>query len=286
MPDTGYTYLLTDTVNDKISVQRLQFEIQNDGSINQLSTYVNANNIDFTVYFKTPLTTSEKTALDNLVNAHEGLEFLVDRAKLVRVNEEDDDPNKRTGGHFRAKQYEFSIPTGNGPHIFDYSLPFDIGILSMYYFGHSEMAGDYFTIEIARGTILGALTQDSIVGDNIFNVSSTVVANAFVGMKFFLSDGTNEDYLGFITEIDVINGTITTSDTATNAFLAATPTYCKISTLVIEDHYIYETAVPVPIGATKIGASFVAANTTISFIYTNTSGLAGKTFRGVLEFLY
>ncbi len=286
MPDTGYTYALMDTLNNKVSIQRIQFEIQNDSLINQLSTYVNADNLNFTIYFKTPLTTSEKSALDILVAAHDGQEFLVNKAQLVRVNEEDDDPLKRTGGHFRSKMYEFNIPLGNGPHFFEWTFPHPIGILSMFFLGDSLIFGDKFDVKIARNTIIGNITSNVNIGDDVINVSETVTANAYIGMEFILDDGTNEESLGYIVEVNPAEGTIKTENSATIAFSATSPTFTKITIVVIENFYIHESSVPVVIGSTKIGASFVAANTTISFIYTNTSGLPGKTFRGVLEFLY
>lgn len=224
------------------------------------------------------MSAAEKTAIDDFLS-----QSIVD---TIQILEEDPDENRRTGGHFRAKTLAFDVPIGAEWHYTNFTFPYPISLLSMEYVGINALIDDRILINIAPHTTIGSITSDVTASDTVINVSQTVLDNVEVGYKVELDDGTNVDDLGWVLAKDDIAGTITVETAAVNGFLATTPTLVKQTIPILDEIEIDYTTASITIGATKIGGSYLPANTVIEFGYFNGDASAGKRFRAILEFLY
>lgn len=196
----------------------------------------------------------------------------------VRIIEE----YKETGGYFQAKSVKFVCPVGVSTH--DLVWPIPISVLSLSFITTDDHIGDTISNIVAPNTIVGAITSDVNTSDTVINVSQTVIDYINLGFFINITDFVNSDNLGRVTFVDTINNTITVETPVTNTFLAATPTYIQMSVKTIHDYTIGNPGKYV-IGKSKIGGSYLAANTTIRVEYTNNGG-SSKDFFTTIEFLY
>lgn len=280
MPLTTYTYsIASDTANGEVIGEVLADEIALS-TITEAVDSVNTSGDVLDIIMKDALDAGEVTTLDGIVAAHTAL--LAEPPTEVRILEED--PARRTGGNYMALGLKHEVPAGNGTSSTTFSYPIPIGLIDFEYVVDANMEDDEMCIMVAPETVTGALTADVTAGDTVINVSPTVTANVKVGYKIHLDDGTNKDDLGIVTAISLGGGTITVETAAVNNFLAATPTYVKQSVYLAKDVRLNGT-VAIEMGAAKIGASYLPANTPWSIEYHNNEGSA-KTFSGILEILY
>lgn len=281
-----YNYSIsTDTLNGLVDCASFQREIAlSTITIALVGCTVRGNNLD--VEFKTALSTSEETELTTLLSNHTGESSIEEVVQKVKVLEEDGDTNKQTGGHFRAKTLAYDIPTGTQWHYTNFTFPYPICILSMEYVGVSTHEGDLIKIDIAPDTTIGEITSDVSISDTVINVDNNVLANIKVGYLVTLDDGTNSESLGYVVDLSKKDKTITVENAATIAFSASTPTSIKQTIPIIDGIEIDYTTSSIAIGATKIGGSYLPANTVLRFGYFNGDATAGKRFRAILEFLY
>jgi hypothetical protein len=281
---TTYTYsIANDTANGAVFAHILQNEIA-DTSISVALDGVSTYGDNLNIVFKGSITTEEETILGQIVALHDGIEE--DSISIVSILEEDPNPEKQTGGHFRAETIAFDVDAIVGDTVHTVSWPHPISMLSLEWVGTSDKKGDCFSIFLSENKIVGALTANVAENDTVINVSPTVVANCFIGMQIKLYDGTNEEKLGYLTGIDKANGTITVENGSTQAFSAATPTYVRIIVEACKNIEMEETTASIQVGASKIGGSFVPAGTIVSVHYKNHDGAAGKRFKGIVEYLY
>jgi len=166
----------------------------------------------------------------------------------------------------------------------NHSFLYPISVLSSYMVTASDHEGDKLTVNVAPNTTVGTLTIDASTNVNVFDVGQTVIDNTIVGNKFRLTDGTNTDELGWVTAIDTVNKKVTTENSTTNSFSAATPTSTQV-TAVFSDDIEFGPAWEYSFGASKIGGAYVPANIVCEFKYTNNTASAKK-LRIFLEYLY
>lgn len=279
MPITRYSYVETDTLNDAVALGKLECEIKTSSiviAIEALSTIGSDIHIDF----KDVLSAGDETTLTSIVNNHDGVPL--GGALEVKVLEEDE--TNRTQGHYQSRGLEMSIPASTGLHTADFSFNYPISLMSMEYVPEASMDGDYFDATVGPETIIGTITSDVTASDTVINVSQTVLDNIQIGYLVHLDDLTNKDALTEVTAIDKVAGTITVATGAVNGFAAATPTYVKQTVLMAKNIRLSGT-VRIELGSTKIGGSFLPANTAIRITYNNISGTA-KTFAAIAEYLY
>ena len=117
------------------------------------------------------------------------------------------------------------------------------------------------------------------------SVSQTVIDNGYRGYHYALYDGVNRDELGCCVDIDTINNKLYMEISSTNSFSAASPTYVQ-QTVFFLKAFALGKAWEYDIGASKIGGSYIPADTLIKILYTNNSTLTDKTFIGRVEYLY
>ena len=92
---------------------------------------------------------------------------------------------------------------------------------------------DLFIIPLNDG-IVGAITSNSISGQSIISVSSTVIQNVKIG--YFLKIGTENNYYE-IKSVDIVNNQITLETNLTETKTAGT--YVKLRVAFLKDCYVF-----------------------------------------------
>lgn len=114
-------------------------------------------------------------------------------------------------------------------------------------------------------------------------VSSTVIAITQLGYYLTLADGTNTDDLGRVLHKTV--DSVFVEKAPMNEYLASTPTVVK-QTIWLLNGYEFGPGWSYLIGDSKIGGSYVPADTLVRLEYTNNGILGDRTLVGALEYLY
>lgn len=194
---------------------------------------------------------------------------IVDELSETRVKiQEESTP---TGGRFRIKTVGFNIAPG--PDVdteYSFSFLYPVTLLSNSMITVDSQKGDIIDGYVSPGAIIGDISTDVSIGNNVINVGQTVIDNIFVGALMELDDGVNINNLGDVIAIDKINKQITTEFATMNAFLAATPTYVKMSVHMF-DQYEIGPAGKYSSGEATIGGSYLPTGYPIKLIYTNKS---------------
>jgi hypothetical protein len=201
------------------------------------------------------------------------------KPETFRIKEE----STPTGEHFMCETKVINTDA-NDTSENDYSWPYPISILAVYMITTSDHEGDNFEAMIAPNTTIGTITSDVSANDTVITVSQTVIDNTSVGYYVTLDDGTNSDNLGHVLAIDKVAKTLTVETAAVNSFSAATPTYVK-QTVYYLRNYEFGPAWEYVIGESKIGASYMPANTVLRARYTENSG-TNKKLVVKFEYLY
>lgn len=190
-----------------------------------------------------------------------------------------------TGGFFKIESSEIDIAAGpNVDSVMTEQWPYNVSILDINFISGAEHEGDFVTVEMPSHKIFGAVTQDISAGATVIPVSQSVTDNIAKGFYAELADGTNTDDLGRVISVDSINHTISVENATTHSFLAATPTYVKVTVKPV-DNLKLGPPMLYQIGAAKIGASHVPANEPAKITYTNMSA-ATKKLVFAYEYLY
>jgi hypothetical protein len=166
----------------------------------------------------------------------------------------------------------------------EFSWPFDITVLAIYFIGDTNTAGDVINVTVAADTVYGIITQNVAAGATVIPVNSTVITNIAKGYYVKLNDGTNSDDLGRVIAIDTVNSTITTEVATVHSFANVTPTNVTVSIRPI-DTFQLVAGLPYTLGIKKIGGTFLPANTPVTLSYLNNTG-SQKTLVLGYEYLY
>lgn len=285
---TKYTYsIANDFPNGAVAPAKLKREISASSIVTALDRIDTAGDV-CDVWFKDPLSAGDKTTLDNdttapsggLIGAHDGVAVTLVPEEVVIQEEE-----IKTGGHFQSHGYKDNIPATSGWYDMpDITWPYPITLLAAEAKAMSANDGDHIEFVVGPDVTVGSISSDVTASDTVINVSQSVLDNVAVGKFICLDDGTNVDDCGRVTAVDKTAGTITVETATANGFAAATPTLVKMTTKMAvnielsSDHRI-------ALGESKIGGSYVPANTVLRMRYYNQNGSA-KSFKFYLEYLY
>ena len=187
-----------------------------------------------------------------------------------------------TGGYHKSVSYKIDCTPGVSTH--DYIFDYAISAFSISFNIIDDHRNDTLETIVAPNTIIGVITSDVSIGDTIINVSPTVIQHIKIGFYVNLDDSNINENLGIVTNIDTINSTITVKTASTTAFSASSPTYVKMSIKAI-DNFTFGYPGNYVLGGTKIGGSYIPANTIIRIVYTN-NGETTKYFYPVIDYLY
>jgi len=200
---------------------------------------------------------------------------------IITVKEEE----TPTGGHFAAET--IVIDAGNfETKVQDIFWPIPINVLEIIVHPTIGMDNDTISVDIAPNTTVGVLTATGATGATVLNVSSTVTDNIEIGFHCCLAGHTGAmAMLGRVLNVDGPNGQITTEFPITEWDFAPSLTAVQQDIYMMYKHELPVSAVPFHVGGSKIGASYIPANTTIRCTYNNSS-TGAKHFVATVEYLY
>lgn len=269
-----YTYSIeSDFPNQQVSIEGLTDEIRNS-DITIALDYINKENGFCEIFFKTSISTEEKTILDNIVSNHDGVFQPSELPQKVKVYEEGVESSKQdylTQGQYQGNSFVIDVPAQTGWTYTDFSFPYYISMFSAEWFTSETHIGDIASFEIAPNTLIGLITSDINSGDTTFYVDDSVIENVKLGFSIKIGD----DYLGRIFDIDNENNTITTEFATSNNYFAADNVLVKMTMkLVVEYHFIHTGKNEM--GKEKIGSEVIPPNTVMRINYYNNDGVAKK----------
>ncbi len=230
------------------------------------------------------MTQIEKDTVDKLI-----LDLtLLNGETMHKVEIKEEDPSKKTGGNFDCLSVEMEITATSGSwQKKDISFSIPIALLSAETTLESLNKTDVVQFLIGPETKVGVLISSSTSGDTILTVNSTVTDNIQVGFNcsVSLSGGSEYEDLGIVTKIDKPNSQITV-DKPTTLSHTAIVTDVK-QTVNMVSHLWLPGSNRIVIGESKIGASYIPANTILRMRYQNNEGTTTqKTFSFRIEYLY
>ena len=224
--------------------------------------------------------------------------ILTPTIKALQVVEESTNPAEKTGGNFQVSSIDITIPSGTGWTEQDKSFPFPISLFSAHHSIGMENHGDVVEFIISPDKTIGSITQDVTTSDTWVNVNPDALPYIKIGYFVGLdpdptdhSQGASYENLGRVLAKDIGNSKIQIENSPTSTFLAADPTYVKLSIKLVHNRKLaYPGAVfngPITrdIGLSKIGGKYLPANTLLRARYDNIEGSA-KDFSLDLEYLY
>lgn len=203
------------------------------------------------------------------------------KADLIEIKEE----TTPTGRHYQISMGKITAAAVSSTTTVNWSRPFPISALSILFNAAPANIGDGLEVHVGPDTIIGTIAVNVAVDDLIIEVSQTVMDNIALGYWVKIDDGVNNQDLGRVTNVDTVNSRITIENKVTDAYVVATPTYIKMTVKIIWDFEIFCDGYH-KIGDSKIGGSYIPANTNISILYTNNDGVSTKDFIAYVEYLY
>lgn len=99
-----------------------------------------------------------------------------------------------------------------------------------------------------------------------YNVSGTVISYLKLGFRVTLTNGVNSEDIGYVSNINVTDGTITTNGATQYNFSAGSPTYVQLSVMFM-DNVEFGPGMQYSVGSAKLGSSYVPANTIVKSVY-------------------
>lgn len=195
----------------------------------------------------------------------------------IGIREEEE--GKETGGRFRAVPMTLAVGADAGDYDDTFSYPIPRCLMSAEVDVHADWVGDSVSLLVAPDTIIGTLTSESAAAATVHDVAQTVIDNIFLGAMVKI--GTED--LGECIAIDTDNLKITTSVALVAS--AASGSLVKM-TVCMADHVPMTSVVPKIIGESKIGGSYLPANTAIKLIYHRSTAGSAFTYAMTMEHLY
>lgn len=197
-----------------------------------------------------------------------------------------DQDGGKTGGHYCCESRSMSI-TSTGTITADFTFPINISAISVNFITTNEHVNDSITTYIAPNTTIGINIRPINPNDNELYVSDTVLQNIKLG---FLcngidpSTGVTDDY-GRVLAIDSINKKITVEKKATKLFTLGKLIQMSIRNI---NNLEFNTPSKYEIAGTKLGSSYIPANTIIRIQYTNRTNMISNTKKFVwfIEYYY
>lgn len=268
-----YTYSINnDFINQIVDLSTLIITIK-DSNLPLEHIVIKDDNCIIQTYVN--LTDDQKLLLDNIISNHTG-EYIENHIEKVKIVEEQNDNG--TQGHFQSYVIDIHVSGETGTTYVDHSFPFNISLFSSEWLVNENQISDIAEFQLAPNTIIGYLTSSASINDLTINVSDTVIDNISIG--YWLSIG-NED-LGRVINIDKVNNQLTFENKLKNNYNIGD--LIKM-TIKIVPHWRFTAPGFCSVGESKIGASFIPANTVMRLVYHNTTGTS-KWFGISIDYLY
>lgn len=186
-----------------------------------------------------------------------------------------------TNGYFRYEGFRVTC-AANSVTEYPFFWPFPISPTVIKLHIRPTHINDIVNTYISRNKIIGVITRTTVDGLTVLPVSSTVLQYIKPGFLCKLTNGVNTDDLGQVISVNKTDATITVSSPTTNSFNIGS--YIKMTIHNIKNFYLYAEGACV-IGNSRIGSSYLPANTEILLVYDNTSN-DEKVFNWEVEYMY
>lgn len=269
-----YTYSIkNDFKNKKVDLNSLINEIINN-NLPLSNIIIKSDNC--IIYMVLELLTEQINILNDIINNHDGDENTEEHIEKVKILEEQND--KGTQGHFQSTVIDLYISGVTGTTYKDLSFPYSISLFSSEWLVNESQISDIAEFQLSPDTIIGVLTKNANKDDTILNVSNTVIDNLSIG--YWLK--VNDEDVNRVLDIDKDNNQITIEKPLENNYNINT--YIKM-TIKIVPRWRFTAPGFCSVGESKIGASFIPANTIMRLVYHNTTGTE-KWFGISIDYLY
>jgi len=224
------------------------------------------------------LTIEQEATVDSLISLHQGEEIIEIYTEKVKIVEEA--IGGLTQGHFQSCTIDLYLEDVTGMTYTDLKFPYPVSLFSSEWLVSENMIGDSAEFQIAPDTVCGVLRQAHSSGDTVLYVNDTVFTEANMSLGFFIS--INGQDLGRVIAKDTNNLTITVENPLATDL---NPMTYVMFTVKVVPHWRFNAPGFCSVGESKIGASFIPANTIMRVVYHNNSGIA-KWFAISLDYLY
>lgn len=272
-----HTYsIITDFPNRKIDMGSLINELK-VAYIPVENLIVQGDNVNIITSLE--LTSEQKTILNTIIAEHQG-EVATEESYTEKVKIVEEAIGGLTQGHFQSCTIDLYIEDATGTTYSDLSFPYPVSLFSSEWLVREEQVGDVAEFQLAPNTVCGVLRQAHTSGDTVLYVNDTVFTEAGVSLGFYIT--INGQDLGRVLEIDNVNLTLTVENPLASNLEAMT--YIMF-TVKIVPHWRFNAPGFCSVGESKIGASFIPANTVMRMVYHNYSGTA-KWMVISLDYLY
>ncbi len=190
-------------------------------------------------------------------------------------------------GSYQSSTVRIDVPSGATGSIYiqDISFPYDIYIWTTEFVSDASMIGDEFNIIASPNTTIGVITAPALIGATTLNVSSTIFTSGYVtrGVDISISDGTNTQILGRVTDIDAVNQTITIENALISGYNAGS--FVLLNVYVVRNQYIGAANKTYLYGKKGFSARKLEKDQVFEFVYKNNTGTA-KTVNCDIEYNY
>ena len=187
----------------------------------------------------------------------------------VRIVEE----STLTGGNYKADIFTYTYELGMNSYILSY--PFPISVLTIKILSPDRsVKNNSIDLVLNPDKIIGTITKDVNINDDIIYVSSSVLENTMLGYNIKLDDLSNNHIGNRIINIDTSNNCITLETPSIKKFSTLTPTFIKLNIYILKDYKLIHNDSHI-FGDDKIGGMYIPANTMIQLNYNNKSPYKG-----------
>ena len=276
--DYTYNYNISQTLNDKVNLTKLETEIRESDIIISLD-FITLNDVIISINFKGELSDIDENKLNDIIILHNGevIDYMIPQ-KVKIIEEPTPDGMNITQGHYKATSFLLDISGSTGEYVKDISYPYYISIISAQWVNTIDNIGDTASFIISPDTLIGAIVSGATIGQSEFYVQDSVIGALDMGYIISI----NGENLGQIYKIDKIKKKITTEFKTKNSYNIGSLIRMGIS--VVDVYYFNGTGV-VTIGSSKIGSSIIPPNTIMRIGYNNINGLPKK-FSLLIDYSY
>jgi hypothetical protein len=183
---------------------------------------------------------------------------------------------KTTNGYFRSEGFKLTCPPGDATHIFKWEYPVSCNILKL--ITKPDNIGDIINTYIGKDTIIGTVRIEYTANSEYMSVCK----NCLVYLKEGFLVKVNGHNFGEVLDINKETATIKISIPYGSTLPALS--FVQMTTHNLKNFYLIQEGI-IDIGGSKIGSSYIPANTEISLVYTNTSQ-STKDFYFIAEYNY
>lgn len=226
------------------------------------------------------LTSEQETIVDTVISNHSGVEIREIHTDQVKIVEEQAD--SVTQGNFQSRTIDVYVNSGDTIVHTDISYPFAISLFSSEWLVSEDIIGDVCEFQVSPDTVCGVLIAPHSSGDTILSVSDTVFTDADMKLGYYIS--INGQDLGRVIDMNISNSTITIENPLETDLAAMT---YVLFTVKVVPHWRFNAVGFCSVGESKIGASYIPANTVFRIVYHNVNDVKTNKLFGIsIDYLY